>query len=97
MYGRSYPATLTSENDESIVTFRDIPEAIAQGFSILEAKENAADVLSSAMDFYFEDGRMIPEPSELMEGEVYITLSEDLTNEIYSHNERVRNEYNISK
>ncbi len=69
-----YPATLTKEDDGFIVTFRDIPEALTQGDTIEEAIEMAEDALLMAMDFYFEDNRIVPPPSARQEGEVLISL-----------------------
>ncbi|CEI51531.1 hypothetical protein [Acinetobacter bereziniae] len=39
-----------------------------------EAKEQALDSLITAFDFYFEDNRAIPVPSEALEGEYLIEL-----------------------
>lgn len=71
-----YPATLTPDSEEGgfVVTFRDIPEAITQGDTEAEALEMAADVLRSAMDFYFEDKRQVPLPSKAKKGEYLIDL-----------------------
>lgn len=73
-----YPATLTrsEEDDEGIyvVRFRDIPEAITQGRGKGGATLMAEDALMTALDFYFEDNRLIPMPSLPQEGEVMINL-----------------------
>ena len=71
-----YPAKfLFDETDGSyVVTFRDIPEALTQGYSLDEAREMAQDALITAMDFYFEDNRPVPLPSQLEEGEELIDL-----------------------
>ena len=70
-----YPATLTPDPDGGfVVTFRDIPEAITQGDTEAEALEMAADVLLSAMDFYFEDKRQVPSPSKAKKGEHLVDL-----------------------
>lgn len=70
-----YPATFTpAEEGGFVVTFRDIPEAITQGDDLTEAREMAADVLLSAMDFYFEDKRPVPLPSKLQKGEEWVAL-----------------------
>lgn len=70
-----YPAQFHArENGCYVVTFRDIPEALTQGYSIKEAAEMAEDALLTAMDFYFEDNRSIPMPSEPQEGEHLIAL-----------------------
>lgn len=70
-----YPARF--EHDPGggvVVSFRDIPEALTQGDNLEEAREMARDALITAMDFYFEDGRSVPEPSARQEGEELVDL-----------------------
>jgi len=70
-----YPATFTAADEGGfVVTFRDIPEAITQGDDEAEALDMAADVLLTAMDFYIEDRRPVPPPSEALDGERLIEL-----------------------
>lgn len=69
-----YPVTLTPDTDGFCVTFRDIPEAISQGDTLDEALDMAKDALAVAMEFYFEDNRPVPMPSEPMEGEQVVSL-----------------------
>ena len=70
-----YPARLeTATEGGFVVTFRDIPEAITQGETEEEALAMAAEVLSSAMDFYAEDRRAVPPPSPLEAGERLVDL-----------------------
>lgn len=57
-----------------IVSFRDVPEALTQGYSMDEAKSQAVDALIDALDFYFEDQRPVPMPSEPLDDEVVIEL-----------------------
>jgi len=47
-----------------VVTFPDIPEAITQGEDVEDALLHAADALESALEFYFEDRRLVPMPSK---------------------------------
>lgn len=70
-----YPAKLAPEDGGFVVTFRDIPEAITQGDTREGAIAMAADALATAMEFYFEDGRQVPLPSEVGRGEVGIPLA----------------------
>lgn len=74
-----YPAKLAPEDGGYVVTFRDIPEAITQGDTREEAIAMAADALATAMEFYFEDRRQVPAPSELRRGEVGISLPAGFT------------------
>lgn len=70
-----YPALfLEAPEGGYTVTFRDIPEAITEGDTIEEARAMAADALLTAMDFYFEDGRTVPLPSEAERGEELVAL-----------------------
>ena len=82
-----YPAKLTPEDGGYVVTFRDIPEAITQGDSREEAIEMAADALTTAMEFYFEDRRPVPTPSRRRHGEVDIDLPTSLSAKVLLLNE----------
>lgn len=71
-----YPAKFDLNPDTScyVVSFRDLPEALTQGYSLDEARTQAKDVLIDALDFYFEDERPVPLPSELQEGEELVEI-----------------------
>ena len=70
-----YPAQFTAaEEGGFVVTFPDIPEAITQGESLEDAMLHAADALTSALDFYIEDGLPIPAPSKLKRGQHLVEL-----------------------
>ena len=69
-----YPAKFEKEGNSYNVTFRDIPEAITCGDDLKDALEMAEDALLTAMDFYFEDNRTVPMPSDPLEGEHMIAL-----------------------
>jgi antitoxin HicB len=56
------------------VSFRDIPEALTQGATLEEARDAARDALVTAMDFYIEDNRRVPEASPAEVGEELIEL-----------------------
>lgn len=61
-------------SDGFVVTFRDVPEANTQGDNFLEAVEMAEDALKTAMEFYDEDGKPRPKPSEPQQVDVMIEL-----------------------
>ena len=65
MKSSRYPVTLKFDEATKgyAVSFVDIPEAITLGDTIEEALAMAADALLTAMDFYFEDRRPVPMPS----------------------------------
>lgn len=82
-----YPARFTAEDRGYTVTFRDIPEALTCGDDLTDAREMAADALITAMDFYFEDNRPVPLPSELQDGEEWVELPASLFAKILLLNE----------
>lgn len=69
-----YPARLIPERTGFAVKFRDIPEALTCGSTREEAIDMARDALATAMDFYFEDKRVVPLPSVPRRGDVLIDL-----------------------
>jgi antitoxin HicB len=72
---RKYPARFEpAEEGGFVVTFRDIPEAITEGDTLDEAREMAADALLTAMDFYFEGKRKVPEASKAKKDEELVDL-----------------------
>lgn len=78
-----YPALLQPEPDGGYsVTFRDIPEAITQGDTLDQAQVAAVDALTTAMDFYFEGGRPVPQPSAVQAGEVLVALPPSIATKV---------------
>lgn len=69
-----YPANFQKTENGYVVGFRDIPEAVTQGSTYKEAVMMAEDALLTALDFYFEDNRLVPMPSAALEGEILIDL-----------------------
>lgn len=57
-----------------VVTFRDVPEVMTQGDTFEDALDMAEDALRTAMEFYDEDGKTYPTPSEPQHGDVMIAL-----------------------
>jgi len=83
-----YPSRFEpAEEGGFVVTFRDIPEAIAQGDDLAEALREAESALVDAMDFYFEDGRAVPAPSKPVEGERLISLPASVSVKVLLLNE----------
>ena len=72
-----------------LATCRDIPEAITGGETYEEALDMAQDALITAMDFYFEDSRKVPEPSDAKEGEVFVELPPSLLVKVLFLNEMI--------
>ncbi|MCK3654226.1 antitoxin [Pasteurellaceae bacterium Macca] len=85
-----YPAKFEQdENGLYAVTFRDIPEAITCGDNLTEAQAMAKDALITAMEFYFEDFRTVPMPSEPMADEQLIELPASVFAKVLLLNEMV--------
>lgn len=85
-----YPALFEAAPEGGfVVKFRDIPEAITQGDTRDEAVDTAVDVLTSAMDFYFEDRRAVPLPSPTQAGEVLVELPASVAAKVLLLNEVV--------
>ena len=81
-----YPARLKADEVGFTVTFRDIPEAITAGETREEAIGMATDALATAMDFYFEDKRPVPLPSDAKRGEILIELRASVAAKVLSLN-----------
>ena len=69
-----YPAKFEQEGQAYNVSFRDIPEAITWGDDWDDALQMAKDALFTSVDFYLEEDRLLPSPSECQEGEILIAL-----------------------
>jgi antitoxin HicB len=84
-----YPARLKLAADTGgyEVYFRDIPEAITCGDDLDDAIVMAKDALITAMDFYFEDHRPVPMPSQPKRGEKLIDLPPSITAKVLLLNE----------
>ena len=86
-----YPAKFKPAKEGGfVVTFRDIPEAITQGESVEDAMIRARDALETALDFYFDDRRVVPAPSKAKRGERLIELPASLSAKALLLNEMVR-------
>jgi antitoxin HicB len=84
-----YPARLTREGKEFLVTFPDVPEAITSGATREEAAAMAADALITAMDFYFEDRRTVPLPSPVKRGQLAVELPASVAAKVLLLNELI--------
>jgi len=84
-----YAAKLRRDGDQWLVTFRDIPEAMTSGATREEALGLASDALLTAMDFYFEDQRAVPEPSKPRRGEALVGLPASTAAKVLLLNEMV--------
>jgi len=69
-----YPAKLTKDGSNILVTFRDVPEAITFGANEKEALENAVDALVTGLSLYVDAGKALPKPSRVKRGQKIISL-----------------------
>jgi antitoxin HicB len=86
----AYPAKFSKDGKFIKVNFPDIPEALTQGVDEAEALVMAKDALECALEFYFEDRRPIPKPSEAKRGQAMIELSASLSAKVLLLNEMLR-------
>lgn len=88
----AYPVKLTADRESGgfVVTFPDIPEAITQGETVEEALTMAQDALETALDFYFDDRRVVPAPSKPRRGQRLVTLPVSIEAKVLLLNEMVR-------
>jgi antitoxin HicB len=85
-----YPIDVKPDGKFFLVTFPDIPEAITQGRNSKEAKEAAASALETALDFYFENFRVVPNPSRIKRGQDFIELPASVSAKVLLLNEMIR-------
>lgn len=85
-----FPVKLTKEPAGSYtVTFPDIPGAITYGANVEESLVHTETALESALDFYFEDPRMIPAPSKPKRGQRSVELPVRLCAKVLLLNEKL--------
>jgi antitoxin HicB len=87
---RAYPVNLRKSGKFIVVSFPDVPEAHTQGIDRAEALEMAKEALESAMDFYFEDRRPVPAPSQPKRGQAVVELPASLSAKVLLLNEMLR-------
>ena len=87
-----YPALFESNgNNGFIVSFRDVKEALTEGSSLEEAKENAIDALITSIEFYIEANKPFPLPSKPKNNEILICLPISIVTKILLLNAMAEN------
>jgi antitoxin HicB len=71
------------------VQFRDIPEALTGGDTLEDALHHAQDALLTALEFYFDDRRLVPTASQKKRGEHAVAIPALVAAKIELHNEMV--------
>ena len=85
-----YPVNLKKDGKFFLATFPDIPEAITQGETKEEALQAAQEALETALDFYFDEQRTVPVPSNSKRGQPGIELPPSIAAKVVLMNEMVR-------
>ena len=84
-----YPVNIEPTGSSFFVSFPDIPEALTQGESFEDALIMGKDALETALEFYFEDERTVPLPSNPLPGQSIIELSPSFWAKVLLLNEMV--------
>ena len=70
-----YPARLEQHKGTTIVSFRDLPEAVTEGRSRAAALSEATDCLDVALLFRLKERAQLPAPTAARRGEVLVAAS----------------------
>ncbi len=84
-----YPVNIEPDGSGFFVSFPDIPEALTQGATMEEALIMGKDALETALEYYFEDERTVPLPSQPIQGQTVIELSPSLWAKVLLLNEMI--------
>lgn len=83
-----YPIDLQFDtNGQYLVTLPDIPEVATAADTREEALVMALDALESALDFYFDEKRLVPPPSKVKRRQPFIDLPATVVAKVMLHNE----------
>ncbi|MDR1311068.1 MAG: type II toxin-antitoxin system HicB family antitoxin [Burkholderiaceae bacterium] len=84
-----YPAkfTFNKKSNWLSITFRDLPEAIAQGENEDDALSMAQDALITVLEYYFEKGSRVPVPSPPKHGERLVSVPASVSAKVLLLNE----------
>jgi antitoxin HicB len=85
-----FPMKIEPDEEFFMVTFPDIPEAITQGESIEQAREVAQNALETALEFYFEEPRLVPKPSRVKADQEYVELPASVSAKVLLLNEMIK-------
>ncbi len=82
----SYPALLEPNGAGGfVISFRDIPEALAEGDTVAEAVRYGLYAVAGAVNLYMHEGRAMPTPSAPSSGETLIPLPAAMVAKILLH------------
>ncbi|MGH9606329.1 MAG: type II toxin-antitoxin system HicB family antitoxin [Terracidiphilus sp.] len=87
---RGYPVNLRKDGKVITVSFPDIPEAHTFGKNREHALAMAKEALEVSMEFYFDDRRSVPLPSQPRRGQAVVELAPSLAAKVLLLNEMLR-------
>lgn len=87
---RGYPANLRKDGKYITVSFPDIPEAHTFGKNREHALAMAKEALETAMEFYFDDQRIVPLPSQPRQRQAVVELAPSVAAKVLLLNEMLR-------
>jgi antitoxin HicB len=70
-----YPAIITKDGRDLLVTFRDVPEAITFGKTESDALSKAVDALETGLSFYVDARKPLPKPCKAKRGQKLVSPS----------------------
>ena len=73
-----YPVIIEPDGNTWMARFPDVPEALTGGDTQEEALSEALGALVTAFEFYFEDGRPVPLPSQPEAGQPVVSVPPSL-------------------
>lgn len=93
MKGRTfrYPAKIEKATDAVYISFRDVPEVLWEAGYDEDIQEQGFEALSTALSYYFKEGREIPIASKPKKGEILIDLPLSYVSKIILHNTMLEN------
>ena len=74
----SYPATISPDEGDYLVTFRDLPNVFSSGESEQEAIFNAQEVLDLLLQEMHTDNHDIPQPSKQKPSDIMVPVSPEV-------------------
>jgi antitoxin HicB len=84
---RGYPVKLRNDGKFISASFPDIPEAHTFGSNREHALAMAKEALETAMEFYFDDQRPVPMPSQPRRGQAVVELAPSIAAKVLLLNE----------
>ena len=87
---RGYPVNLRKDGKYITVSFPDVPEAHTFGKNREHAVAMAKEALEAAMEFYFDDQRIVPLPSRPERGQPVVELAPSVAAKVLLLNEMLR-------